>query len=622
MCGLAGGVALREGVRPDQDRVRRMSLSIVHRGPDDDGFWVSPSGAACFAHRRLSIIDLDSGHQPFVGSDGDVALIFNGEIYNYVELKRELVALGCTFRTDSDTEVLLAALLHWGDRAVDRTIGMFAFAFWDERRRRLLLARDRVGKKPLYYVVENECLYFCSTLGGLEHAFAGSPQIDLTSVSNFLNLGYVPASDTIYRGVSKLPAASTLVVSTDRPVAETHRYWDPVDRDEEDGWDARPDGALDRLNELIEDSVRLRLRSDVPLGVFLSGGIDSSLVAAVASRLSSTPISTFTVGFDVEEFDEAVRSRRIAAHLGTQHHEFQVDSDVLDLLPRLMTHFGEPFADSSALLVWRLAHVARQHITVALMGDGGDEGFAGYNWYRNAHRFASVGRVAAIEPMATMARLAARPFGTKARRLAFLLTTTPAERFANLRCMFGKYATEQSLFDSGFEDALDPARLARPRLCGYYETDSLRELHAMQYVDLRTYLPGDLLTKVDVCTMAHSLEARAPLLDHRVLEFAFRLPPSLHDVDHPKAMLRQILQRYVPRSLTDGPKRGFSAPLRDWFRRELRPTIERLRNGPLIETGWFNRPVIDSLVDDHLEGRRDNSERLFHLLVLEMWLSR
>jgi asparagine synthase (glutamine-hydrolysing) len=616
MCGLAGGMALRQGICPDQDRVRRMSAAVAHRGPDDDGFWVSPSGAACLAHRRLSIIDLATGHQPFLRPDSQAALIFNGEIYNYVEIRQKLIANGASFQTGSDTEVLLEMLLQRGEHAVDELIGMFTFAFWDERQRQLTLARDRVGKKPLYYVINNDCLYFCSTLRGLEQAFDAKPGIDLTSVSNFLNLGYIPAPDTIYRGVSKLPEASVLVVSQDRPLAEPRRYWDPVNPQAPD---IRPEDALDHLNHLVEDAVRLRLRSDVPLGVFLSGGIDSSLVAAVASRLSENPISTFTIGFDVEEFNEAARARRIASHLGTEHHEFQVNADVLDLLPKLIGHFGEPFADSSSLLVWRIAEVARPHITVALMGDGGDEGFAGYNWYRNAHRLAALARLAAVAPLV---RWTAQPFGIKARRLAYLLTTTPAQRFANLRCMFGKFATPAPLFDVRFDAALDKQRLAGARLRGYYRGDDLRAVHAMQYVDLRTYLPGDLLTKVDVCTMAHSLEARAPLLDHRILEFAFRLPPELHDVRQPKAMLRQILRRYVPPDLTDGPKRGFSAPLRDWFRGELKPTVEGLSKGPLIETGWFNPSVIANLVDDHVRGRRDNSERLFHLLVLEMWLAR
>lgn len=614
MCGLAGGIALDSRQRPDGDAVRRMSSAIAHRGPDDDGWWVSPSGFACYAHRRLSIIDLEAGRQPFIGSDGHRGLIFNGAIYNYIELREELERLGAEFSTDSDTEVLFRALVQWGEEALDRLIGMFAFAFWDDRRRRLLMARDRVGKKPLYYTRRDGCLYFCSTLAGLENAFGRSP-IEPTAVENYLNLGYVPAPATIYRDVSKLSAASVLSVTTGTPVPAQRRFWEPVSSSV--GPIEEPE---ERLQALIEDAVRLRLRSDVPLGVFLSGGIDSSLVAAMASRLCGQPISTFTVGFASTEFDERERARRVADHLGTDHTDHLVEPDVVRLLPELVRHFGEPFADAAALPLWVLTERARPEITVALLGDGGDEGFAGYDWYRTASRYGSAGGFLGNSVVAPIVGALAKPFGRQAERLALLVTSQAAERFADLRCLFGPKTTAP-IFTPAFEDSLDPDRRARALLRNLYRAD-LRQVLAMQYVDLRTYLADDLLPKVDICTMAHGLEARAPLLDHRILELAYSLPASAHDVDRPKFLLKRILQRYVPIELTEGPKRGFTVPLKHWFREDLSDMVERIPDGPLMDTGWFERDALRSIVTAHLVGERDNSHRLFHLLMLQMWLER
>lgn len=614
MCGLAGGITLNTECRPDEDAIRRMSSSVAHRGPDDDGWWISPSGLACYAHRRLSIIDLEAGQQPFIGSDGHRGLVFNGAIYNYVELREELKRLGVAFSTESDTEVLFQALIQWGEQALERLIGMFAFAFWDDRSRRLLLARDRVGKKPLYYTRRDGCLYFCSTLAGLEHAFR-TDSIEPTAVENFLNLGYVPAPSTIFQNIWKLPAASVLSVTPGRAVAESRRFWEPTS-----STGAPIEEPEETLHSLIEDAVRLRLRSDVPLGVFLSGGIDSSLVTAMASNVSEDPIATFTVGFGSAEFDERERARRIARHLGTDHREYVVEPDVVRLLPELVRHFGEPFADAAALPLWVLTERARPEITVALLGDGGDEGFAGYDWYRTASRYEAAGAVLKNPAVAPLVGALAKRLGRQAERLALLLTSDAAERFADLRCLFGPKTTAP-IFTSRFLESLDPARRARALLKGLYRAD-LRRILAMQYVDLRTYLADDLLPKVDICTMAHGLEARAPLLDHRILEFAYRLPASVHDADKPKLLLRRILQRYVPVELTEGPKRGFTVPLKDWFRTDLRDMIERIPDGPLMDTGWFERDGIRSIMTDHLAGRRDNSNRLFHLLMLQIWMER
>ena len=619
MCGIAGGVALDPTVRPSPELVSYMSGAMRHRGPDGEGLWTSPSGGACLAHRRLAVIDLETGQQPLAADDGTCCLVFNGEVYNYIELRHDLEQRGETFKTRSDTEVLLTALRRQGAAALAETVGMFAFAFWDDERRALLLARDRVGKKPLFYTIREGCLYFCSTLGGLEKVFPRRPDINCVAVANYLDLGYVPAPETIYQDVWKLSAATYLTVSQSRPAPSTSRFWNPAPDPREPRIERR--SALLRFEDLLEDAVGLRLRSDVPLGIFLSGGIDSSLVTAFAVRQSPHSVKTFTISFDEGEFDEAARARDVAGHLGTEHHEFRVAPNIVELLPRVISHFGEPFADSAALPLWYLSERAREHVTVALLGDGGDEGFAGYDWYRTADRLDRLARATSVTPLDMLVRVYAVLGGRRAKRLASLVTEDSAERFADLRCLFD-VGTTDTLFTPGFKESLSQDLLSRGRISALYRERPLSAVLRMQYADLRTYLADGLLPKVDISTMAHSLEARAPLLDHRVLEFAYGLPAELQDVRRPKALLKQLLGRHVPSRLTRGPKQGFTVPLRDWFRGALRPMVEGLAQGTLVDTGWFHRAGIVELLRDHLENRRDNSERLYHLLVLNMWLDR
>jgi asparagine synthase (glutamine-hydrolysing) len=617
MCGIAGGVALRPDARPDREIVARMSGAIRHRGPDGEGVWVSPSGSACFAHRRLSVIDLETGQQPIVSTDGDVGLVFNGEIYNYLELRREMEAQGSRFRTESDTEVLLHLLRARGAEGLQDTVGMFAFALWDDSRRTLLMARDRVGKKPLFYATIDGCLYFCSSLVGLEAAFRGRPDVSAAAVVDFLDGGYVPSPGTIYEDVWKLSAATYLEVRQADGLVATERLWRPpmdVNRTM-----VTEEEALDRLEALLEEAVRLRLRSDVPLGVFLSGGIDSSLVAALSSRMSDAAIQTFTIGFDVDDLDESTRAGRVAGHLGTEHRTFRLESSLLELLPTAVRHFGEPFADSAALPLWVLAEQARPLITVALLGDGGDEGFGGYDWYRTA---AKLDRVAGLPGARTFGRslsVAGGVGGRKLRRLAHMLEVGPEARFADLRCMFGPH-TAADILQPAFVSGIDPELLVRNRIAALYREFCARPSLRMQYADLRTYLADGLLPKVDVATMAHGLEARAPLLDHRVLEFAYRLPGALNDPSDPKRLLRKLLDRYVPRALTEGPKRGFTVPVSTWFRRDLEPQVRGLPSGPLVESGYVDRRGLAAMVDEHIRGERDHGDRLFHLMVLSRWL--
>lgn len=628
MCGIGGAVALSADRRPDVERVRRMSRLLCHRGPDGEGIWTAPSGRACFAHRRLSIIDLETGQQPMVTESGAAGIVFNGEIYNYLELRRELEARGARFHTTSDTEVLLRAYELDGPRCVDALRGMFAFVIWDDRRERLFMARDRVGKKPLYYVIDDGVLYFASTLRALAETAEREWEIDPAAVDAFLTLGYIPAPGTIYRGVSKLEAATTLVLEG----AERHveRFWDLAEADSP--FDGTYAAAVDRLDELIHTAVALRLRSDVPLGVFLSGGIDSSLVAAVAAAESKTPVLTFSIGFGESAFDESGFAAEVARRLGTRHRTFHGRPDLLEFLPEMVRHFGEPFGDSSALNVWLLARETRPHVTVGLGGDGGDEGFGGYNWYRNAARLDGISRLVPSAPAQWVSRLLAaaadggvapRRAGQMGRGLDILAMPEDARRFAALRAFMAPRDASRLYAGALAEARAETGGEAHRLLAELYERAEGSALRRMRYVDIRTYLADGLMPKVDVATMAHGLEARAPLLDQEVLRFALRLPDDwIIGPSGGKRILRDVLYRYLPASLFDRPKQGFAVPLPTWFAGSLRQSVEQLPLSPrLLETGWFDPRGIRALIDEHVAGVREHSQRLFNLLVLDQWLA-
>jgi asparagine synthase (glutamine-hydrolysing) len=621
MCGIAGAIALSPEARVDSERVRRMSRLIAHRGPDDHGFWEDPGGRVALAHRRLSIIDLTTGHQPMSDPDSGATIIFNGEIYNYIELRAQLESRGETFATTSDTEVLLRLLQLEGAAAVERLRGMFAFACYDPAKHRLLLARDRLGKKPLFHTVESGCLYFASTFHALAATGPGV-QADPGVVGTFLDLGYVPAPHTIDRRIRKLPAASVLRVEGPTVVEES--FWSPLPQP------ARFEGtfeeAIDRLDDLLCTAVDIRLRSDVPLGVFLSGGIDSSLVAAVASRRSTQPILTFAIGFEEGPWDESPHAAEVARRIGAEHRVFYTPYRALELLPELVRHFGEPFGDSSAVPMWQLAEETRRHVTVALGGDGGDEGFGGYDWYRTAERLSSFRR-AIPAGMAAAGNLLLSgghdlPAVGRFSRGAALLSLDEPARFGALR----------GFVDGRLADRLYKGELARRSdageadgrglLANLFGTADGTPLRRMRAVDIATYLADDLLPKSDVATMAHSLEARAPLLDHHVVEFALSLPDEwITDARTGKKLLRTLLSRYLPLELFDRPKQGFSLPLQRWFAGELRPQLLALADSPpLMDTGWFQPRGIRTLIDEHGAGRRDHSQRLYSLLVLDEWL--
>ncbi len=618
MCGIAGAVAFRDGGRPDRDRLCTMAGLMAHRGPDGEGFWADPRGRVALAHRRLSIIDIAGGRQPMCSDDGQIALVFNGEIYNYRELRRSLSDEGVQFHTASDTEVLLRMYERYGSEAVRYLRGMFAFAVWDERRGELVLARDRVGKKPLFYALEEDSCYFASTLGALRDTDPRTRRVHLGALDAFLTLGYVPAPESIWDGISKLPAGTLLRVSSSG--ARSLRYW--ALEGAVQPFAGRFADAVDRLEDLLTTAVTLRLRSDVPLGLFLSGGIDSSLVAAIAARHCQGEASTFSIGFAEAAFDESRYAERVAQHLGTRHRTFTGRPVMLDILPALVRHCAEPFGDSAALAVWLLAQETRKHVTVVLTGDGGDEGFGGYDWYRTALRLK---RLRSAVPKGVL-RLGAtvpgqRPWVKRVRRAVGTLALDEPERFAALR-MFVRDDEAQTLY------AGDLLRARRDGVRGWlaqlYRSGTGSALRRMRLVDVSTYLADCLMPKVDVATMAHSLEARAPLLDHEVLEFALGLPDHwLLDGNGGKPLLKRLLARFLPADLFRRPKHAFSVPFQVWFAGGTTSAWgdQLVESESLRDCGWLNPAGIRTLVREHRDGLRDHSQGLYNLLVLREWLN-
>ncbi len=623
MCGIAGAVGLTAEARPDPMRVRAMCDRIAHRGPDGEGVWVSPSGRACLGHRRLSVIDLATGQQPMVEDDGRFGLVFNGEIYNYVELREAMAAGGESFRTTSDTEVLLRLLRREGKACLDRLRGMFAFVAFDDTTGELIIARDRIGKKPLYWLVEDGILYFASSLSALRASTRRGWEVDPASLDRYLTLGYVPAPGTIFRDVGKLAAGSVGDGRGGR--LNLTRFFDLGPARSPYAGSYRQ--ALDRLHGLVDEAVTIRLRSDVPVGVYLSGGIDSSLVAAIAARRTQSAIETFSIAFDESEFDESAAAASLADRLGLRRHVFRVGSDIVGSLPEMVAHFGEPHADWSALPMWALARETRRHVTVAIGGDGGDEGFAGYNWYGTARDLARRGGWVP----AGAARVASdllRPFqagslpslGRIERGLRVLGTGDAADRFAALRSLLGS-RDRLALYSERFRASLAGSPEPTAALAGIYRDAEGAPLRRMRCVDAASYLADDLMPKVDVTSMAFGLEVRAPLLDHEVVSFGLSLPDEyLIDDRGGKRILKDLLAETVPDFRVAPGKRGFTPPVSRWFAGPLAARLRALPDAPGLSALGATRPDgVRALVDEHLSGGRDHGARLFALLILEEW---
>jgi len=620
MCGIAGRVNFRSGAPVDAARVGAMCDLIAHRGPDGHG--VHCDGPVGFGHRRLAIIDLSPlGRQPMQTADGQVVITFNGEIYNFQELRHALEQRGHVFRSHSDTEVILAAYREYGDACVERLAGMFAFALWDAPRRRLLIARDRLGKKPLHYRLDDHGIAFASEPKAFLAEPGFEPRVDLQAISDYLSLQYVPSPASAFAGIHKLPPAHTLVVEDG--AVSVRQYWRlSYARQQGDISDA---DALDALSEQLRAAVRRRLVSDVPLGAFLSGGIDSGLVVSFMAECVDTPVRTFSIGFEEAAYNELPAARLVAERYGTRHEEFVVRPRAADLLPQLVWHYGEPYADSSALPTYVLSALTRRHVTVALNGDAGDENFAGYDRYRamvlaarldhlpRAARRAlatASGAAAALVPHAKVQRLTR--FG---RRLA----DTPLHRYAAWILHF-EPGLKRRLCTPEFRAATED-RGHTYLEAAFTASDAPTLLERTMDLDVHTYLPEDLLVKVDVATMAHGLEGRSPFLDHALMQFAASLPAHLKlRGAEQKFLLRRLAERRLPPTLLTLPKKGFGVPLDRWFREDLRETLrDALFDGRLAARGYFDMRIVHELFDEHQSGRVAWHLQLWNLLMLELW---
>ena len=641
MCGIAGIFDPRQSPDWLKTNVERMALAVRHRGPDAGGSWVDGSAGIALGHRRLSILDLsDLGAQPMHSTSGRYVISYNGEVYNFRELRAELAAGGASFRGGSDTEVILAAVEQRGvEAALASLAGMYAIALWDRERQELHLVRDRMGIKPLYWAQHGSLFLFGSELKALLACAGWSPAVDRQALASYLRWNYVPAPLSIWQGVHKLPPATHLVVRADG-THTSRAYWSLRDIAREAAHRPAPagsdDAAADKLEAALSDSVAAHMVSDVPIASFLSGGTDSSLVTALMQRASSRPVRTFSIGFREQEYDEAVYAKAVAAHLGTEHTELYVGApDALAAIPNLAEHYDEPFADSSQVPTLLLSHLTRQHVTVALSGDGGDELFAGYTRYHWAEmvrrrflflpqplRRTMAASIAAVPGGVWQAAAQAIPakrrptqIARRAARFATFLAADDAD--AVYRLQHSHWTRPEHVVRNGKELRglpFDPA----------LERDVPAFIPRMQLVDSLTYLPDDILTKVDRASMSASLEVRVPLLDHRVVEHAWRLPFHMKVRDGvDKWLLRQVLYRHVPKRLLDRRKMGFSIPVATWLRGPLRDWAEWLLGAERIDAaGYLNSGPIRAAWTSFLNGRTEHQDALWGVLMFEAWRER
>ena len=621
MCGISGIVFRDRDRGVNYDDLKRMCRTLIHRGPDDEGFFVK--GNVGLGMRRLKVIDLATGHQPIANEDGSIWIIFNGEIYNYPELRRLLEQKGHIFTTRSDTETILHAYEEYGDACVTRLNGMFAFAIWDNAKEKLLLARDRLGVKPLYYFFDDRSLVFASELKAILQCREVPRTIDYEALDAFLTFEYIPAPLSIISGVNKLLPGHVLIFQNGQ--VSIQQYWNlhpnRLKGDEED--------LCQALYELLKDSVRLRLISDVPLGAFLSGGIDSSSLVYLMSELTDRPVKTFSIGFDDPSYNELKYARTVAKHLATDHHELIIEPDIVNLAFDLVTHLDEPLADVSIFPTYLVSKLARQHVTAVLSGDGGDELFAGYDWYvankiaAHYRRLPNAVTNRWIPWLADCIPLTSQKKGLINKFKRFVDGSILPESLQHFR--WNSYLTQgmkETLYGEDLKRSLEHVEtserfIAHLNSCG--ENDPLWH---NQFADIKTYLADDILTKVDRMTMANSLEARSPYLDYRVVEFAMSLPSEFRlNRFTTKYLLKRCMAAKLPDNILDRKKEGFSIPIKNWLRRELRPMMEEVlsterlkRRGPL-----FNAAYIEKLKSDHLRGIANYSHQLWSLMVFEIW---
>lgn len=626
MCGIVGMFDTQATREPSREVLRAMNQAQFHRGPDEGGELFAPGVA--LGHRRLSIIDLSTGQQPLYNEDRSVAIVYNGEMYNFQELTKELIAAGHTFRTHSDTEVIVHAWEQWGEECVKRFNGMFAFAVWDSNRQQLFLARDRLGKKPLYYTVTKDgWLYFASELKSLFVLKDLDRTLDIHAVEEYFAFGYVPDPRSILKSVCKLPPAHTMLCRRgQRP--QPREYWDVSFKPHAPASEAQ---VQEELIERFRDTVRVRLMSEVPLGAFLSGGVDSSAVVAMMAGLSSSPVNTCSISFDDPRYNESEYARQVAEKFNTNHRVEQVKTDDFDLLDSLADVYDEPFADSSAIPTYRVCQLARKHVTVVLSGDGGDEDFAGYRRYRwHMHEE----RIRSRLPLGFR-----RPVFGLLGRMYPKIDWAPKIFRAKSTLEALAWDSQQAYFHTV---SVTPDRLRFPlysesfrrNLQGYHAFEVFKRhaeraptrdpLGLVQYLDFKTYLPGDILTKVDRASMAHSLEVRVPLLDYNFVDWVSGIPADLKiKGGEGKYIFKKSLEPHLPQDILYRQKMGFAVPIAEWFRGPLAARVRDIANSaPLLDTGIFDRAYLARLADEHARGIRENSAPLWALLMFDRFVRR
>ncbi len=622
MCGICGIFNFNSKKPVDKDLIQRMSDILKHRGPDDEGFYLERNIG--LGVRRLAVIDLETGHQPVHNEDETIWIVSNGEIYNFKDLRKDLEKKGHKFYTKSDTETIVHLYEEYREDCVKHLRGMFAFAIWDERKRELFLARDRMGQKPIIYATFNNSLIFGSEIKSLLQVPEIKREIDFKALDYYLTYQYIPSPLTIFQNMKKLPPASMLICNESGEV-KIERYWDlsfhsKVRISEEE--------YSQKILELLTEATRLRLISDVPLGAFLSGGIDSSAVVGLMTQLTSQPVKTFSIGFEEEDFSELSYARIIARLFGTDHHEFVVKPQIVDILPKLIWQYDEPCADSSTILVYYIAQETRKYVTVALSGDGGDESFAGYERYR-AHKIASYYEKLPRFLREKIVTKALSHFPEPAKRKSLLrrlkhfsqaISLSPEERNIYWHSYFNK-EEKNRLYSQEMKERVKNINSSDYLLEVYKKSDGKDFLDQTLFVDLMTYLPENILVKMDIATMAHSLEARSPFLDHKLMEFNATIPSNLKLKGlTSKYILKKALRGLLPVKILKRGKMGFGVPIGKWFRKELKDYLkEILLDKRSLSREYFKRKRIEELVAEHVSGRIDHGYRLWTLLNLELW---
>ncbi|MDI6752071.1 MAG: asparagine synthase (glutamine-hydrolyzing) [bacterium] len=620
MCGICGKLLL-DGTTPKKDLILKMCDTIRHRGPDDEGVYIGKNIG--LGHRRLSIIDLSTGHQPLSNEDDTIWIVFNGEIYNFQEIRPNLISRGHRFKTKTDTETVIHLYEEYGVDCVQHLRGMFAFAIWDEPNKRLFLARDRIGKKPLCYSLTRNSFVFASELKAILEDIDINKEINLEAIHHYLTYQYVPSPLTIFTQIKKLPPGHIMVVE-DGKLKRLERYWRPEYKPKTSL--SEPE-IIESILEILKEATRIRLISDVPLGAFLSGGIDSSAIVAMMSQLMNEPVKTFSIGFPEASFNELSFARIIADRFKTEHHEKIVKPDALDILPKIVWHYDEPYADSSCIPTYYLSQMTRQKVIVALNGDGGDETFAGYERYVAYKLTSCYEKVPKFIRDGISASLKAFPesssrqnFIRKAKRFTEVMAEPNERRYIRWLSIFSNEMKER-IYSEEMKERMRKIDSVQMIADSFKRSGTDDLLDTLLFVDTMNYLPFDLMVKVDIASMAHSLECRSPFLDHKLVEFAASIPSNLKlKGGETKHILKKALAKILPKEILNRGKMGFGVPLSFWFREELKDYAQEILLCKKADNrGYFEQKEIKNLLKEHISGRTNHSYRIFSLLMLELW---